>query len=93
MENCKATGFGLQIKNAAGKYVFHPFDPRGNQLILKEIVPKLTRPNDPAPLLKLTAMSVDPKGMIVSATRVSIAPDQKKRPASTPASSMQGHNM
>lgn len=90
MDNCKATGFGLYIKGTGGKFVFHPFDAASNQRVTREILPKLTRMNDPAPLLRITGR-VTPQGTIVSLTKVELSPDQKVRPA--PASSMGGHNM
>ena len=90
MENCKATGFGLFIKGTGGKYVFHPFDAASNQRVTREILPKLTRMNDPSPLLKV-AGRVTPQGTIVSLTKVELMQDQKVRPA--PAPSMSGHSM
>lgn len=72
MDNCKATGFGLSIAQGNGGYAFYRFDKESNQLVGKQVLPKLKDKMAPAPYISLIG-TLTSAGEIRGARRISIA--------------------
>ncbi len=82
MANCKATGYGIFIKQSTGKYKFYKFDKKGSDMALTEILSKMTNQMEGAPLIEITG---DLKGDTITVKKI-------KRTGGTSAP-VKGHKM
>lgn len=82
MANCKATGYGIFIKQKDGKYKFYKFDKKGSDMAYNEILAKITNNMEPAPMIEVKGVM---KGDAITVTSI------KKLPSKGGAS--KGHMM
>lgn len=92
MENCKDSGYGLNIMGSTGKYIFHSFDATSNAKIVREVLPLLTKPGNPAPLVRVSG-TINAKGVISAVSKVEIVVKTTVKTVPVPTSSMGMHNM
>jgi hypothetical protein len=81
MPNCVASGFGLYLQQANGKYVFHAFDKASSDFVKKQIVDKLTNKSAPAPYVE-TNGTISKSGDIIGVTKITTAKTVPAKPES-----------
>ena len=83
MDNCKATGYGMFIKQKNGKYKFYKFDKKGSDMALKEILLPIKNQMEPAPYIEVKGSM---KGNLITVTSI------KKLASPAKVSDMKGHS-
>ncbi len=73
MENCKATGYGIFIKQKNGKYKFYKFDKKGSDMAYNEILAKITNNMEPAPMIEVKGVM---KGDTITVTSIKRLPSK-----------------